>query len=344
LQYFYINGRVVRDKSLSHAIRQAYQDVIYQQRYPILVLYLNVDAALVDVNVHPTKAEVRFREGRLIHDFVAKSLQEALSVGKGSGNRVMSSAVHQSPVGQNFASIPQQKPLPLTIAEERAVYEDFTSFAKEKAATLFKEVSVEKETSEDVCHPLGFALAQLHNIYILAQNEEGLILVDAHAAHERINYERLKDTYHENQVSSQTMLVPLALSLNQTEINCMESSFEVLQKLGIDFTRSGPDQVLIRAIPVLLQGADIEQLIRDIIADLLECDNYDTVTENISKILSTIACHSSVRAGRRLSIEEMNSLLRKLEQTPRGDQCGHGRPTWVKFTIEDLDRLFLRGR
>jgi DNA mismatch repair protein MutL len=342
LQYFYINRRIVRDKVLSHAIRQAYQDVIYQQRHPIIVLYLSVDPVLVDVNVHPTKAEVRFRDSRLIHDFVAKSLQEALAIGKRSEDKVIP-AVHHVQIQQDFTAAFKQRPLPLNIAEESAVYEGLTSFAQ-KDAPLFKEISIDQTVSDDVNSPLGFALAQLHNIYILAQNDDGLILVDAHAAHERINYERLKETYHEGNVSSQSMLLPLTLVLNQTEINCVESNFEVLQKLGFDITRSGPEQVLIRAIPVLLQGADIEQLIRDVIADLLECDSYDTVTENISKILSTIACHSSVRAGRKLSIDEMNALLRELEQTERGDQCGHGRPTWVKLTIEDLDRLFLRGR
>ncbi|EKE00738.1 MAG: hypothetical protein ACD_21C00284G0003 [uncultured bacterium] len=347
LQYFYINRRVVRDKTLSHAIRQAYQDVIYQQRYPAVVLYLSVDPELVDVNVHPTKAEVRFREGRLVHDFIAKSLQEALAVGKCSVSQEVSSvapkahAPVQAPASakREFAFAAKQQSLPLVAAEESAVYETLTSFAQ-KNISLVKETPTEKAVES----PLGFALAQLHNIYILAQNADGLILVDAHAAHERINYEKLKAAYDTAGIASQIMLLPLTVSLNQTEINCIESNLEILRKLGFDVTRSGPEKVLIRAVPVLLQDADVEQLIRDIVADLLTHESFDSIVKSISKILSTMACHSSVRAGRKLNINEMNALLRELEHTPRGDQCGHGRPTWVRLTMADLDKLFLRGR
>jgi DNA mismatch repair protein MutL len=335
LQYFYINRRVVRDKILSHAIRQAYQDVIYQQRHSVVILYLTVDPELVDVNVHPTKAEVRFRESRLIHDFVAKSIQSALAVGRRTHDVHAISAPSTNSSVPNFAPSPksfstgfkQQSSL-LVTAGKSAIY----------TAPLFDAAST---TTAPL---LGFALAQLHNIYILAQNDEGLVLIDAHAAHERINYEKLKNAYNTAVVSTQTTLLPITVNLNQTEINCLESNLEALQRLGFDITRSGPERILVRGVPILLQEADIEQLIRDVIADLLAHESCDSVAENINKILATMACHSSVRANRRLGIDEMNALLRELERTPRSDQCGHGRPTWVQLTMADLDKLFLRGR
>jgi len=343
LQYFYINRRVVRDKILSHAIRQAYQDVIYQQRYPVVVLYLNVDPELVDVNVHPTKAEVRFRESRLIHDFVAKSIKAALAVGKRSADITIADTIsthYHPPIKHDFIATQQdfttrfrQQSLPLAMAEKSAVYEKFTA-PSEMISIVQKASSM----------PLGFALAQLFNIYILAQNETGLILVDSHAAHERINYEKLKKAYGTSVVSAQTMLLPITVILNQAEINCLETNLEILQKLGFDVTRSGPEKILVRTVPTLLQEADIEQLIRDIIADLLMHESYDSVVKSINKILATMACHSSVRANRRLNIEEMNALLRELETTERSDQCGHGRPTWIQLSMADLDKLFLRGR
>lgn len=338
LQYFYINRRVVRDKILSHAIRQAYQDVIFQQRYPVVVLYLNIDPELVDVNVHPTKAEVRFRESRLIHDFVAKSIKEALAVGKRNGDAAIETHYHP-PIKHDFIATKQdftakfkQQLLPLVATEENTVYEKFTASSG---------IPIVQKTSS---MSLGFALAQLFNIYILAQNETGLILIDAHAAHERINYEKLKKAYDTAVMSAQIMLLPITVILNQTEINCFESNLEVLQKFGFDVTRSGPEKILVRAVPALLQEANIEQLIRDIIADLLTHESCDSVVKSINKILATMACHSSVRANRRLNIDEMNALLRELEKTERGDQCGHGRPTWVQLAMVDLDKLFLRGR
>lgn len=342
LQYFYINRRVVRDKILSHAIRQAYQDVIYQQRYPVAVLYLNVDPELVDVNVHPTKAEVRFRESRLIHDFVAKSIKEALAVGKRSTDITVTDTVsthYHPPIKHDFIATQQdfttrfkQQLLPLVAAEENVVYEK---------VTVPSEVPIAQKA---LSMPLGFALAQLFNIYILAQNEAGLILVDSHAAHERINYEKLKKAYDTAVISAQTMLLPITIILNQTEINCLETNLEILQKLGFDVTRSGPEKILVRTVPALLQEADIEQLIRDVIADLLTHESCDSVVKSINKILATMACYGSVRANRRLSIEEMNALLRELETTEHSDQCGHGRPTWIQLSMSDLDKLFLRGR
>ena len=341
-QYLYINGRIVRDKTLSHAIRQAYQDVTYGQRYPVVVLYLNIDPTLVDVNVHPTKAEVRFRDSRLVHDFVTKSLQDALAIGQ--------SGAYKAPTQQAERKeyVPYQRSLPLEAAEERETYGRLTSFAKDiatsKTVALPVAIPIKKPEIEDGIPPLGFALAQLHGTYILAQNQHGLIVVDSHAAHERINYEKLKDAYHSSLIPMQMMLVPLTLTLNNTEINCVETNSELLKNFGFTLTRSGPENILVRSIPVLLQDVDIEQLIKDLIADLLTHDSLDSGIESSNKILATMACHSSVRAKQKLSIDEMNALLRTLEKTDRGDQCGHGRPTWIEMTLPSLAKLFLRGR
>ena len=327
LQYFYVNTRMVRDKILSHAIRQAYQDVVYQQRYPVIVLYLSVDPTLVDVNVHPTKAEVRFRESRMVHNFIAKSLQEALAVTKHTYEPASLTA-WQTAKQQDFPNYRQQT-LPLEVAEEKVSYEAFSPTAQTTSSSL---------------PTLGYALAQLQNIYILAQDAAGLILVDLHAAHERITYEKFKQSYQQTSIAMQTMLLPLTLRLNTTEINCVEANFSVFPKLGFELTRSGPEKILVRAVPVLLQHADIERLVRDVIADLLTHDSCDSIVESSNKILATMACHSSVRAGQKLSIDAMNALLRELERTARGDCCSHGRPTWLKMTLADLDKLFMRGK
>jgi len=354
LQYLYINGRVVRDKIISHAIRQAYQDVIYQQRYPVVILYLNLDPTLVDVNVHPAKAEVRFRDSRLIHDFVAKGLKEVLTAGRA----ISAPDMLLAPTPPTYAPAPtaiygasRQQSLSLVAAEESRVYDELANFASgiatSSSPSFIKSLINDHDVLHDnlsAIHPLGFALAQLHGVYILAQNQDGLILVDAHAAHERINYEQLKSTYGAELIPMQTLLVPIALTLNNSEINCVESNFELLRKFGFEITRSSPENILVRCVPVLLQDADVDQLIHDVIADLLTHDCVDSIVENSNKILATIACHSSVRAKRKLSIDEMNALLRKLEQTDNGDQCGHGRPTWVHLTLSNLDKLFLRGR
>ncbi|MBU0744302.1 MAG: DNA mismatch repair endonuclease MutL [Gammaproteobacteria bacterium] len=359
LQYLYINGRIVRDKTFSHAIRQAYQDVTHGQRYPAVVLYLNIDPALVDVNVHPAKSEVRFRDSRLVHDFVAKGIQQALTVGQ-SGGFSQESATNvdkeNAAIRKDFTSMPSQRSfqqsLPLVAAEERETYERLTTFAKEIAATADKSPHdysahsspvVEKATVNEAIPPLGFALAQLQGVYILAQNKDGLVIVDVHAAHERINYERLKTEYSSTEVPAQIMLMPLSIALNDAEINCVESNGELLQKLGFTITRSSPGSVLVRSVPVLLKDTSVGKLVRDIIADLLTHDSLDSVIESTNKILATMACHSSVRANQNLSIDEMNTLLRKLEITNHGGQCGHGRPTWAQMTMAALDKMFLRG-
>jgi len=298
LQYLYINSRVVRDKIISHAIRQAYQDVIYQQRYPVVILYLNLDPTLVDVNVHPAKAEVRFRDSRLIHDFVAKGLKEVLTAGRA----ISAPDMLLAPTPPTYAPAPtaiygasRQQSLSLVAAEESRVYDELANFAS------------------------GIATSSSPSFIKSLINDHDVLPM-------------------------QTLLVPIALTLNNSEINCVESNFELLRKFGFEITRSSPENILVRCVPVLLQDADVDQLIHDVIADLLTHDCVDSIVENSNKILATIACHSSVRAKRKLSIDEMNALLRKLEQTDSGDQCGHGRPTWVHLTMSNLDKLFLRGR
>ncbi|MDR1057147.1 MAG: DNA mismatch repair endonuclease MutL [Coxiellaceae bacterium] len=331
LQYLYINGRVVRDKTLSHAIKQAYQDVIYGQRYPVVVLYLSIDPTLVDVNVHPTKAEVRFRNSGLVHDFVAQALRNALAVSQSLSN----SQEHVFTTYNSNFNTYYQKSLLLEAATERETYARLTSFAKEVSEDFATEIKIP---------PLGFALAQLHGTYILAQNQHSLIVVDAHAAHERINYERLKEAYHSSTIPTQMVLTPFSVTLNSVEINCMEANLELLQKFGFTITRSGSDNMMIRSVPVLLQHADVTQLIKDLVADLLTYNSLDSGVERSNKILATMACHSSIRSKQNLSVDEMNTLLRTIEKTERGSQCGHGRPTWIEVTLSDLGRLFLRGR
>ena len=359
LQYFYVNQRMVRDKMLNHAIRQAYQDVVYHQRYPVVVLYLDIDPTLVDVNVHPTKAEVKFRESRLAHDFVAKVLREALAVGVKKTESIpglfatSAADIKSRETTSNLVATPKeikplfldkQQSLPLVVAEEREVYGEINNFAKKTATLLQKNAEKVETTTSMLFPPLGFALAQLHNVYILAQDKEGLILVDLHAAHERINYEKLKRAYYASSIPMQTLLLPLTLAINQTEVSVVESSLELLKKLGFDVTIIGEEKVLVRTSPVLLQKSDINQLVRDLIADLATHDSADSVAKNINNILATMACHSSVRAGRKLDIYEMDALLRELELTQRGDQCSHGRPTWTRLTMVELDKLFMRGK
>lgn len=368
LQYLYVNGRIVRDKTIAHAIRQAYQDVVYAQRYPVVVLYLNLDPSLVDVNVHPTKAEVRFRDSRLIHDFVAHGLKEALAAMNGACIAALPKEKDSMPYEasevqdgkKSWINNFRQQSLVLTAAEESGAYSknklaletagahtNIKDQAKSAVSASYENFSFSPSPAtasinENLIPPLGFALALLHGTYILAENQEGLIVVDAHAAHERINYEKLKTEYNSQAVQSQTILIPITVTLNDREINCIEANGELLTKLGFTITRSSPDSVLVRSIPVLLQGADIEQLVRDFLADLLTYDSPDSMIENSNKILASVACHSSVRANQKLSIDEMNELLRTLEKTTNGNQCGHGRPTWMPLTLTSLAKLFLR--
>lgn len=377
LQYFFVNGRAVRDKLVAHAVRQAYRDVLFNGRHPTFVLFFEVDPSVVDVNVHPTKHEVRFRDGRMVHDFLYGTLHRALgdvrpddhlgapivtAIVRPSGPEAgefgpqgeMSLAANllQSPQAQPSYTAPgsgagagyqyQYTPRPqsaVPVAEAQAAYREFFAplpGAESGAAAL-------PEGQGDV-PPLGYALAQLKGIYILAENAHGLVLVDMHAAHERIMYERLKIAMASEGLSGQPLLVPESLAVSQREADCAEEHVSVFQKLGFELQRLGPETLAIRQIPALLKQAEANRLVADVLADLMEYGTSDRIQAHINELLGTMACHGAIRANRRLALPEMNGLLRDMENTERSGQCNHGRPTWTQMGLDDLDKLFLRGR
>ncbi|MDO9321484.1 MAG: DNA mismatch repair endonuclease MutL [Pseudomonas sp.] len=373
LQYFYVNGRMVRDKLVSHAVRQAYRDVLFNGRHPTFLLFLEIDPAVVDVNVHPTKHEVRFRDGRMVHDFLYGTLHRALgdvrpedhlaapatlneadrptglAAGEFGPQSEMSlagallerSAGLERPVGSVWQSpgAGYQAPRPqsgLPAAEASGVYREYFAPLNSAAESL-------PEQQGDV-PPLGYALAQLKGVYILAENAQGLVLVDMHAAHERIMYERLKTAMATEGLRGQPLLVPESLAVSQREADCAEEHGEWFQQLGFELQRMGPENLAIRQTPALLKQAEAPQLVRDVLADLLEYGSSDRIKAHINELLGTMACHGAVRANRRLTLPEMNGLLRDMEHTERSGQCNHGRPTWTQLGMDDLDKLFLRGR
>ena len=337
LQFFYVNHRMVRDKLVTHAVRQAYADVLYQGRHPAFVLFLEMDPAAVDVNAHPTKYEVRFRDSRLVHDFLSRTLQEALAKVRPATGQPASRPA-PTPVMQAWTErAPAQTGMALDVQEQIAGY----AALHPRPATAVPPVGSTRDAGD---YPLGFALAQLHGIYILAQNARGLVLVDMHAAHERITYEGLKTSFAARGIRSQPLLVPLGLRVSRREADACESQLEGLAALGFEIDRGGPEHLLVRQVPVLLHATDIDALVRDVFSDLLEHGASQRLQDRMNEILSTMACHGSIRAHRRLSVEEMNALLRSLENTERGGQCNHGRPTWVQVDLAELDTLFLRGR
>jgi DNA mismatch repair protein MutL len=335
MQYFYVNGRMVRDKLVNHAIRQAYADVMYHGRHPAYVLFFEIDPSIVDVNVHPTKHEVRFRDSRLIHDFLFRSLQQVLT-------KLRPSNILQTDKSNLFTSAadifnmpqkPQQYNLQLAAREQTTNYDQVNN-NKQNAI----------ETNPQQTHPLGYTIAQLHNTYILAQNTNGLIVVDMHAAHERITYEKLKASLAQETLKIQPLLVPININLSSKEVTVAVGHTKFLQKLGIELACMGAETIVVRTIPSLLRNTDVECLVRDVISDLIEHGTSARIQENINAILATMACHNSVRANRKMTIPEMNALLRDLEQTENGGQCNHGRPTWVQLSMQQLDKLFLRGK
>jgi DNA mismatch repair protein MutL len=336
LQYFYVNHRMVRDKLVTHAVRQAYADVLYQGRHPAFVLFLDMDPAAVDVNAHPTKHEVRFRDGRLVHDFLFNTLHEALArIRPATGQPPPEAPARPAWPGREPAQAGMALPVNEQIAGYAALHPRAASAAPAAASTQ------DRETGE---YPLGFALAQLHGVYILAQNARGLVVVDMHAAHERITYEGLKAACAAEGIRAQPLLVPLTVQVSRREADACESQQAGFAALGFEIDRGGPEQLLVRQVPALLHDTDIETLVRDVLSDLIEHGGSQRLQEAMNDILSTMACHGSVRANRRLTIEEMNALLREMERTERGGQCNHGRPTWVQMDLASLDRLFLRGR
>jgi DNA mismatch repair protein MutL len=337
LQFFYVNHRMVRDKLVTHAVRQAYADVLYQGRHPAFVLFLEMDPAAVDVNAHPTKYEVRFRDSRLVHDFLSRTLHEALALIRPAAAQPASRPSVAPAMPAWSGHTPAQAGMALDVHDQIAGY---AALHPRPAPAAIPSTEVQDSAG----YPLGFALAQLHGVYILAQNGRGLVLVDMHAAHERITYEGLKSSFAARGIRSQPLLVPLGLRVSRREADACESQKDGFTALGFEIDRSGPEHLLVRQVPVLLHDTDIDALVRDVLSDLLEHGASQRLQEAMNEILSTMACHGSVRAHRRLSVEEMNALLRDLENTERGGQCNHGRPTWVQIDMAGLDKLFLRGR
>ncbi len=343
-QHFYINGRMIRDKLVAHAVRQAYADVLFHGRHPAFVLYLTVDPARVDVNAHPTKHEVRFRDGRTVHDFIFRTLHESLSSTRAGEQPSVSPSSLLGGARQPGYSPPQTQSS-LHIREAAQSYQNI--YGKQEPYTPTSVSDAETEVSEESQNaeipPLGYALAQLLGIYILSQTEEGLIIVDMHAAHERITYERLKRQQDEDQIRVQPLLVPERIAVSARDVALVEEQSELLNSLGLVIDVSGPESLLLREVPALLQSENLSQLVQDVLNDLHTAGSSQRVEELMNELLSTMACHGSVRANRQLTVPEMNALLRDMEATERSGQCNHGRPTWVKIGLADLDKLFDRG-
>jgi len=352
LQYFYVNGRMVKDKLVTHAIRQAYRDVIYHGRHPAYVLYFEIDPALVDVNAHPAKHEVRFRESRMVHDFVFRSLHEGLAKVKPQDHQTAENVAPADPVfsGSNMPQqavytppqITEQQNMALRVAEQISAYKNL--HPQTAPAVQATSAPIMDEQSDEKTPPLGFAIAQLHGVYILAQNEAGMILVDMHAAHERVTYERLKTAYETQNIITMPLLVPLSLMTSEKEARIAEEFTETFREFGFEIDRMGEETIVVRQIPSLLKNADIDTLVRDVLSDLVRFGSSDRILASKNELMATIACHGSVRANRQLSLPEMNALLRDMERTERSGQCNHGRPTWVQMSMQELDKLFLRGQ
>lgn len=372
LQYFYVNGRMVKDKLVSHAVRQAYHDVMYGGRHAAYVLFLEISPTQVDVNVHPTKHEVRFRESRLIHDFICRGVQDALAhvrpghlgvcapteltrevqsvispqlqMHQASGEPEIchSPAAKETVVSHSYspkAYVPpmrEQTAMPLKVREQMAVYNQLQA--------PINEVKPQANNKDSQVPPLGFALAQLQGVYILAENADGLVLVDMHAAHERVMYEQLKKSIVDHKMIAQPLLVPITVVLSEREVNAVENNPDLFQQAGIIIERISQEVVAVREVPELLRECNIVQMIRDIAADLIVNEKSARLEEHMQHLLGTMACHAAVRANRRLTVPEMNALLRSMEHTEHSGQCNHGRPTWMQLSMDDLDKLFLRGR
>ena len=344
-QYFFVNGRFVRDKVASHALRQAYQDILHHQRHPAFVLFLELPPEQVDVNVHPAKSEVRFRESQGIHQFIFHTLQQALAV-PASGQDVLASASQQT-----ATFMPAQQNIRLNVSQSGSAYKVWEAFSGREG----NETGNTKPSSDlsfatlhfsqnEVIPPLGFALAQLSGVYILAQNVQGLIVVDMHAAHERIVYEKLKASLDAEQIATQPLLIPVSFFADKLEVATVEAEQDALKKLGFDIAPLSTTTLAVRAMPVMLKQSEAEAAAHDVIDELREFGASRALTERRDELLSTLACHGAVRANRILSITEMNALLREMEQTERSGQCNHGRPTWFQLSVSDLDKMFMRGQ
>ena len=333
-QFVYVNGRFVRDKLLVHAIREAYRDVLHGERHPAYALFLELDPSLVDVNVHPTKVEVRFREPQAVHQFVYHVLERALA-----GSRGQSAFPQERPAApfqrQPFRP-PTQDGLRLGVAQPAASYGalfSVTGDAEERPGRQAQEIP-----------PLGFALAQLQGIYILAQNRQGLVVVDMHAAHERVVYEKLKSALDARTMPTQPLLVPVTFPAERLDVATAEEHQDLLRQIGFEIAVLGPTTLAVRAVPALLASGDAAAVARAALADIRDFGASQALTSRRNELLATLACHGAVRANRALTLPEMNALLREMEATERADQCNHGRPTWFQVTLDELDRMFMRGQ
>lgn len=351
LQYFYVNGRVVRDKLIAHAVKQAYRDVLFHGRHPAFVLYLELDPARVDVNVHPTKHEVRFRDSRMVHDFLFSSLHRALAeVSPGEtlashattptgGDRDSYSPGPDLDWGSQSSLALSDRPAPGSPVGYSASRGDVQPSRVRDQLDAYRQLNEDEEVP-----PLGYAIAQLHGVYILAQNRDGLIIVDMHAAHERITYERMKTACTSEELKVQPLLVPLSLAVSQGEADAAEEQQDALLNVGLGIERVADESIVVRQIPSILRHANVEQLVRDVLSDVMEYGSSERIQAHQDELLATMACHNSVRANRQLTVPEMNALLRDMEATERSGQCNHGRPTWVFLDMNQLDKLFLRGQ
>ncbi|MCX7552569.1 DNA mismatch repair endonuclease MutL [Marinicella sp. S1101] len=363
-QFFYINSRMIKDKLVGHAIRQAYQDVLFHGRFPAFVLYLDIDPELVDVNVHPTKHEVRFRDSKLVHDFIFGSIHQSLAqtrVGEMSAtvNEPLpdySQMQHRMNLGGAGASQPsnqstqpfnQSWPSNMSSGAAGGAGFDYlnqaASASDQLSAYPSNNLPEHTEGGQDI-PPLGYAKAQIHGVFIVAENQHGLIIVDMHAAHERITYERMKEKFAQDALKNQKLLVPIQINVSAREVGAVEAQQQWFEQLGFELSITGEESLVIRKIPAMLAGADVENLIKDVLSEIVALGSSQKIEAQINEIMSTMACHGSVRANRQLSIMEMNALLRDMESTLRSDQCNHGRPTWTQLDMKQLDKLFLRGQ
>ncbi len=365
LQYFYVNGRAVRDPLIAHAVKRAYADVLYSGRYPAFVLYMQVDPATVDVNVHPAKTEVRFKDTRAVHDFVYRTLYRVIADLR-PGDQVATVNINpqlealaqmqdepgssSSRNGSSLSSfVPNQEPRARQGAFRFSAEEQMTAYDALRSAPA-SAGDTEADLSQEVSHdpddipPLGYAIAQLKGVYILAESADGMVVVDMHAAHERINYEAMKQSFSSNAISAQPLLVPVRILLSETDAALAMEHQGTFETMGFEIDLIGEDQLVVRQVPEVLSNADIATLIKDVISDLSELGVSDRIESTIHELLSTRACHGAIRANRQLSITEMNALLRQMEQAERIGQCNHGRPTWVSVSMDELDKWFLRGR
>lgn len=359
MQYFFVNGRFIRDKLVTHALREAYRDVLHLDRHAAFVLYLGVDPTQIDVNVHPTKTEVRFREGRMIHQFIYHSVSKALA----APHTGAEFATHlpkniqightANPTHADFVSstpaahYARQKQLPTGMVAQPLNFYQVLSDAQSKSdsSTYDRHQAIQEESAENsTVPPLGFALGQLHGVYILAQNQNGLIMVDMHAAHERIVYEQLKSQLDQQTLATQQLLIPVTFHADSLDVATVEENQALVQQLGFEVSILSATTLAVRTVPVVLQHADIEKLTRDLLEEVREGDPKQLLTAQRNELLATMACHGAIRANRPLTLLEMNELLRKMEITERSDQCNHGRPTWFEISLIDLDKMFMRGK